>query len=211
TTSLLWTAHRETTQRLHFLRRGVGSSFPPSDSTSVSRTCRAAWRLRPVRGSLAEAQRKRRDSARLSRRHGATSVLPAGCELLSGGRGARGAGPVSALRDGRGQVLGDSLRHCFERADGRASPGVEEMKARREEEDDVVEVAVVPEARIAWIDRASVRERHQDEQHGPEHAGEDLHGAARYSSVVRLTTGSHRLARPSILPGFALRWGRDRA
>src|SRR3989441_8195372 len=57
------------------------------------------------------------------------------------------------------------------------------MEVRRQEQDDVVEVAVVPEPGVAGIDRASVRERHQDDQDGPEDARENLHGGARYSSA----------------------------
>src|SRR2546422_5630234 len=85
------------------------------------------------------------------------------------------------------------------------------MEVRRQEQDDVVEVAVVPEPGVAGIDRASVRERHQDDQDGPEDARENLHGGARYSSAVTFTTAWRPLARPSILPGFALRGGRGRA
>src|SRR5438445_13674178 len=84
------------------------------------------------------------------------------------------------------------------------------MEVRRQEQDDVVEVAVVPEPGVAGIDRASVRERHQDDQDGPEDARENLHGGGRYSSAVMFTTAVRPLARPSILPGFALRCERVR-
>src|SRR5205085_6289025 len=51
------------------------------------------------------------------------------------------------------------------------------MQARGQEEDDVVMVAVVPEAGDARIDRARVGERHQHDQHRPEHCGDESHAA----------------------------------
>src|SRR2546425_6994299 len=85
------------------------------------------------------------------------------------------------------------------------------MEVRRQEQDDVVEVAVVPEPGVAGIDRASVRERHQDDQDGPEDARENLHGGARYSSAGVVLTPGRPPARPFPPPGFCPKGGRGRA
>src|SRR2546429_2753787 len=81
------------------------------------------------------------------------------------------------------------------------------MEVRRQEQDDVVEVAVVPEPGVAGIDRASVRERHQDDQDGPEDARENLHGGARYSSAGVFLNPRGAPAPPSLPPRFLLKGG----
>src|SRR2546422_7724408 len=85
------------------------------------------------------------------------------------------------------------------------------MEVRRQEQDDVVEVAVVPEPGVAGIDRASVRERHQDDQDGPEDARENLHGGARYSSAGMFSNPWRAPAPPSLPSGFLLKGGGGRA
>src|SRR2546425_7221003 len=85
------------------------------------------------------------------------------------------------------------------------------MEVRRQEQDDVVEVAVVPEPGVAGIDRASVRERYQDDQDGPEDARENLHGGARYSSAGVFSNPWGAPARPFLPSRFLLKGGGGRA
>src|SRR2546425_4016840 len=85
------------------------------------------------------------------------------------------------------------------------------MEVRRQEQDDVVEVAVVPEPGVAGIDRASVRERHQDDQDGPEDARENLHGGAPNSSAVKFLTPRAPPGRCCLPPRFYPKGGRGPA
>jgi len=60
---------------------------------------------------------------------------------------------------------------------GRLIVHPDQIEIRRQEEHDIVEIAVVPESGSARIDGAAVRKRYQDDQNQAQNAGDEPHGA----------------------------------
>src|SRR3989442_809020 len=108
-------------------------------------------------------------------------------------------------------MFADVLDHRFGGGDRGASVGIEEVQVRRQEDDDVVEVAGIPEAGRARIEGAAVGGRNENEQARSERRRDEPHGRQRYPGADLLTTRARRApsplrssaAAPTIAPSFA--------